>query len=77
MKVFQMSMVKKLLVALVVVGGAYGVVAAPALLAQKTETKADAKASAAPASAAEKPKPPAAHKKKPAAANASPAKPRT
>lgn len=38
------SMSKKLLVALLVVGGAYGVVAAPALLAQKAETKADAKA---------------------------------
>lgn len=41
-----MSMVKKLLVALVVVGGAYAVVAAPALLAQKAETKAEAKAPA-------------------------------
>jgi hypothetical protein len=46
MKVAQMSMVKKLLVALVVVGGAYGVVNAPALLAQKPETKAEAKAPA-------------------------------
>lgn len=40
------SMWKKLLVALVVVGGAYAVAAAPALLAQKAETKADAKAPA-------------------------------
>jgi colicin import membrane protein len=47
MKVSQMkSMWKKLLVALVVVSGAYGVVAAPALLAQKAESKADAKAPA-------------------------------
>lgn len=38
------SMSKKLFVALLVVGGAYGVTTAPALLAQKAETKAEAKA---------------------------------
>ena len=37
---------KKLLVALFVVGGAYGVLSAPALLAQKVEGKAETKAAA-------------------------------
>lgn len=41
-----LSMSKKLLVALVVVGGAWGVLSAPMILAQKAETKSESKADA-------------------------------